>query len=671
MLSSRPSTTSESFMRSLLMFASVSALSFSAHAADVDPSSLLDMSLAELSNIEVTSVSKKAEKETEAAAAIYVITQEDIKNSGATAIPELFRMVPGMTVTQSGAHDWTVTARGFNDQFSNKLLVLIDGRTVYSPLFSGVIWENQDTVLEDIERIEVIRGPGATLWGANAVNGVINIITKHAKDTQGGYASLSAGNQVHGIGDVRYGGKIGEDSYVRAYAKSTNYASQERPTGVTANDNWEKQQAGFRSDSKITDTGTLNVQGDIYTINQDTNYTIPDMNSATGVSPAGGYEVRGGNIQTRWEEKLSAKSIASLQMYVDSVFQKSSFFNDLTTTADIDFQHSWTGWNRQEIVWGTGYRLIQGRNDPTSQQYSLDPQVRNDNLFSAFVQDKVALIPDNLYLTLGSKIEHNDYTGVEVQPSARIAWLPTESQTVWGSVSRAVHTPSRYTDDATQLLLVDPVTTAPFPLRYIAVPNRALESEEMVAYELGYRIQPTKTLAFDVASFYNDYKDLFGGVPSAPTFTGTTVDVSIPAANTNSAKSMGLELSSKWNVSNRWQLAGSYSYITLEFEDKANFGYSFVGKNPKHQFNMRSTYLFPRNISMSNALYYVDDLSGVNIDGYYRFDTRISYPILENVDLSLVGQNLFDNRHQEFTPFAYKSAAEVGRSVYGNVSVKF
>lgn len=641
-----------------------------AYAAPVDPDQLLDLSLEQLSNISVTSVSKKAEKETEAAAAIYVITQEDIKNSGATAIPELFRMVPGMTVTKSGSHDWTVTARGFNNQFSNKLLVLVDGRTIYSPLFSGVVWQLQDTMLEDIDRIEVIRGPGATLWGANAVNGVINIITKNSKETQGGLASFTAGNMIHGIGAARYGVKTGEDSYARVYAKTTSYASEDLPNGNSANDNWQKQQAGFRSDSKISDTANLTVQGDAYVIDQNKNYLIPDVGAAPFYySPAEGVKVRGGNILARWEEKLSAESMTSLQAYLDTSDYKATFFNDKTTTADIDFQHSWTGWKGQEIVWGAGYRFIQGRNDPTSQQYALDPQVRNDNLFNAFVQDKITLVPNDLFLTLGSKFEHNSYTGVEIQPSARITWLPAENQTVWASVARAVHTPSRATDDVRQLLGADPLT----PLVLASEGNRGLESEELIAYELGYRIQPTKTLALDLATFYNDYSKLFYNIlgDGVVTFPGPYLYLPTYTVNANSAHSTGVELAVKWNATRDWQLAGAYTYLDLVFDRKASVGYTDIGRSPRHQFNARSTYNFPHDVSMTNMVYYVDDLTGINIDGYYRFDTRLAYQVMPGVEVSLIGQNLFDNSHEEFPAFAYAYNKEVGRSVYGSVALKF
>ena len=665
---------------SLTLTASLSAMvavcmGGAANAADMgEASDLLNLSLEELSNIEVTSVSKKKEKETEAAAAIYVITQDDIRRSGATAIPELLRMVPGITVTQAGSHDWTVASRGFNDQFSNKLLVLMDGRTIYSPLFSGVIWDMQDTMLEDIERIEVIRGPGATLWGANAVNGVINIITKDAKDTQGGMVTAIAGNQINGIGGARYGGKISQDSYLRAYAKYTNYDDQDVAAGGSAHDSWQKQQAGFRSDSKVSDSAHLTVQSDIYALDENSPYTFPDLNSGTFTSRADGRKGRGANILARWTEKQSSNSEISLQAYFDNAYLQTSFFNDETNTADIDFQHAWTGWQQQEVVWGLGYRYIHDTNDPASQQFALTPKTRSDNLFNLFVQDKFTLLPESVFLTLGSKFERNDYSGFEVQPSARMSWLIADNQTLWGSVARAVHTPSRFTDDGSLSLVIDPVTANPINILVANAGNRSLDSEELIAYELGYRIQPTKSLSFDAAAFYNDYDKIFTGVlnPADAAFNGVYILQPVYTRNTNSVQSMGFELSSKWNVSKEWQLAGAYSYIDLRFDNKSGgIGGFFVGKHPKHMFNMRSTYAFTNNLEMTNALYTMDELNAVNIPGYYRFDTVLSYPIMEGVEIRLVGQNLFDAYHKEFPAFFYGSAAEIRRSIYGNAVFRF
>lgn len=639
-------------------------------AADIKPNELLNLSLAELSNISVTSVSKTPEKETEAAAAIYVITQEDIRRSGATVIPDLLRMVPGITVTKSASSEWTVTARGFNSQFSNKLLVLIDGRTVYSHLFSGVIWDVQDLMLEDIDRIEVIRGPGATLWGANAVNGVINIISKSAKNTQGGLLTAAAGNQVNGIGAGRYGAKIGEDSYLRTYAKYTDYDSEYRASGNRAHDGWNKTQVGFRSDSKVSSDGSLTVQGDAYVVDQDNEYLFPDLSSAGYAKRLYGAKVRGGNLLGRWEEKLQKDSVVSVQTYFDNAYRQTGFFNDNTNTFDLDLQHSWTGWNRQEIVWGAGYRLINNTNDPASPQYFLTPKTRNDHLFNAFVQDKYALVPDRLFATVGSKFEQNDYSGFEVQPSARMSWLPADNQTVWASVSRAVHTPSRFTDDG--ILSLSIVPPGALPILFVNAGNRALKSEELIAYELGYRIQPTNTSSIDVAAFYNDYTRLFTGKLGTAQNRGTYIYQPVLAQNANEARSTGIEASAKWSLSKQWQLAGAYSYLNLIFEDKSSgFGFSTVGKQPKHTFNARSTYLFQTGVEMTNALYHAGELQGVGIKGYYRFDTKLSYPVTEALEVSLVGQNLFDKQHKEFAQFFYKTQAEIGRSIYAGAAFKF
>ncbi len=652
----------------LVLSASVLAINAPAVLADdiseADAKRLLSLSLAELSNVTITSVSKKEEPENEAPAAIYVVTQEDIRRSGATSIPEALRGVPGITVTQSGSSNWTVTARGFNDQFSNKLLVLVDGRTVYSPLFSGVYWDQQDTMLEDIERIEVIRGPGATLWGANAVNGVINIITKNAKDTQNGLAVASYGNQSNGEA-VRYGAKVGDNSYVRTYIKTTNFDSQYNTDGSHAGDAWRRQQAGFRGDLKITERDNLKIQGDIYSIDEHNPYMVPDLNSGTYYSASKGLKSDGGNLLMRWEQKQSDKSETSLQAYFDHSYRKTSLFNDDANTFDVEFQHTWTGWARQELIWGGGYRFINDTNDPTY-LYQLAPATRNDSLYSAFLQDKFTLVPESVFLTLGSKFEHNVYSGYEVQPSARVTWLPTKNQTVWGAVSRAVHTPSRFDFDGHLIYSIDPT----FPTVFTSDPNKHVDSEDMIAYELGYRIQPMKTLSLDVTGYYNDYKNLLNDVLepfSIPSYVLQPISV----ANTNKAYSAGFEVAVKYNVMPAWQLSSSYSYIDLVFKDKQELVFFFLGKHPKNMFNLSSTYLFPNRLEMTNSLYSVSELNSIAIPSYVRFDTKFSYPLTDNIDVSLVGQNLLDNRHKEFTQFLFQTQAEIGRSVYANLAFKF
>lgn len=661
-------------LMSLSLFASASV----AHADDLSPQSILNMSLAELANQEITSVSKKAEKASEAAAAIFVITQEDIKRSGATSIPDALRMAPGVSVAQSGSHDWAVTVRGFNGQFANKLLVLIDGRTVYDPLFSGVVWELQDTLMEDIDRIEVIRGPGATVWGANAVNGVINIITKNAKDTQGGLVTTSVGNKTQLDTGGRYGVKIGEDSYMRAYAKY-NDNDEERNIGPGgAGDGWQKRQAGFRSDSKLTAEDSLTVQGDLYETTEGVRHLFPDLSAPYFRTTSTDINASGGNVLGKWTRNISPLSSVSTQLYVSNQQYKTDFISYNATTADFDFQHTWTGWERNEIIWGAGYRLIADHNAPNA-IFGLSPVEREDSLYSAFIQDKISLIPNDLFLTLGSKFEHNAYSGFELQPSARLSWLISDTQMAWSSVSRAIHTPTRFTSDAQISLGVAPPfapgNPTPFPGLAANVGNQGLDSEELIAYEIGYRVQPTKKLSLDFAGFYNDYSKLFTGTygtgtgPFVDPLAGLYVFQPIYATNSNKAYSLGYEVAAKVDATDNWQLAASYSYLDLVFDTKGGV-FSF-GNNSKHQFNIRSTYLFPYNIEMTNALYYVSDLEGIGIPDYYRFDTKLSYEIAKGVEASLVGQNLLQPQHKEFSAFTYQNPTEIGRAFYGNLTVRF
>ncbi len=644
-------------------------------ASDVSNSEikkLLSLSLSELSNVTVTSVSKKSEPESEAAAAVYVITQDDIKRSGATNIPDMLRMAPGIVVTQSGSNNWTVSSRGFNDQFANKLLVLIDGRTIYSPLFSGVVWDSQDTMIEDIERIEVIRGPGATLWGANAVNGIINIITKNSKYSQGGLATANYGNQFGSV-SARYGVKAGDDSYIRTYAKYNDYSSQYLRGGADAGDSWRKQQAGFRSDLRASEQDKITIQGDIYSIDEDDRFTFPDLNSPVYASTSKGFKLSGGNILLRWEQKQNKNSETSLQAYFDNASQKTSFFSDAANTVDFEFQHYWTGWDRQEFVWGGGYRFINDTNgDTASAQYALTPSTRNDDIFNAFIQDKIALIEKSVFLTLGSKFEHNDYSGFEVQPSARLSWLVDDNQTLWGAVSRAVHTTSRFgSDGRLSYGIYPPTISVPLPTLVQGTGNKNLDSEALTAYEVGYRIQPSKKLSIDVAAYYNDYNKLFAEELGTPVIFPTYVYQPVISKSTNNAHSWGGEIAVKYNVSSAWQLAGSYSYIDLNVDDKASIAFKLVGKSPKNMFNIRSTYLFENKLEMTNSLYSYSRLSSIDIPSYYRFDTKLSYPITDAVSVNLVGQNLLYTRHKEFTPFLYQTQEEIGRSMYAGVSYKF
>ena len=487
------------------------ALPFKATAIGLSDADIANISLQDLVDIDVTSVSKRTEKASQAAAALYVITQEDIRRSGLQSIPELLRMVPGLQVAQSGSQNWAVTSRGFDSQFANKLLVLIDGRTIYSPIFSGVYWELNNLLLDDIDRIEVIRGPGATLWGANAVNGVINVITKNAKDTQGKLVTALAGNEEKFSGGARYGGQSG-DMYYRTYGQYSDYNQQHTLTGAGAGDAWDNGQGGFRLDwdGSGKDTGTL--QGDVYKGSENAVRNFPVTSS---ISPSlvqtinDTDQVSGMNILGRWKHEFNKNSDITLQAYYDDNVR---YFFDYgydgtsfhTQTLDFDFQHDWTANKYNQVTWGLGYRRISS-DFGNSFYISFSPENYYENLYSAFFQDKISIIQDKVFLTAGSKFEHNDFSGFEYEPSVRLSWLPSDKQTVWAAVSRAVHTPNQTNQDIN--LVASAVAHSPTEILALRGSLDA-GSENLLAYELGYRVMPRDDLSVDVTAFYNDYKDL-------------------------------------------------------------------------------------------------------------------------------------------------------------------
>jgi iron complex outermembrane receptor protein len=409
---------------------------------------LKQLSLEDLMNVKVTSVSKQPQKLLQAPSAIQVITSDDIRRSGATTLPEALRLADNLEVAQINAHDWAISARGFDANLANKLLVLIDGRAVYTPLYGGVLWNVQDYLLEDIDRIEVISGPGGTLWGANAVNGVINIITKSAQQTQGLYATAAAGNQLQDFGGVRYGAQVAPDVYLRFYGKYFDEGDVITSAGANAADSWHMARGGFRMDAHQFGDNWLTLQGDVY-----------DGGENYGV--AGDSDLSGSNVLGRWTRTLSADSGFTLQAYYDHTYlaqpfaasPPAQFFRgfpaaslmDTLDTFDLDFQYH-LGWGeRQKIVWGFGYRETHEADEDLS-VVRFAPPVLNQNLYSGFLQDEIA-VASNVQFTIGSKLEHNDYTGFEVEPSARVQWNFDPKELLWAAVSRAVRTPSRYDHD--------------------------------------------------------------------------------------------------------------------------------------------------------------------------------------------------------------------------------
>jgi iron complex outermembrane receptor protein len=604
------------------------------------PTELKKLSLEELFEMEVTSVSKKPEKLSEAAAAVHVVTDEDIRRSGAPSISEALRDIPGVEVARVDSRQYAITARGFNSTTANKLLVLMDGRSLYTPLYSGVFWDAQDTLMEDISQIEVIRGPGATVWGANAVNGVINIITKSAEQTQGLLVTGGGGNEERGFTGVRYGGQLGPNAYFRVYGKYFDRDDSVLPNGQSAGDRFQMGQGGFRLDWKRQTDESLTLQSDVYD------------GSAAQATP-GDTDLKGGNFLGRWTKRFSEKSDLQIQAYYDRTDRNiPGTFGEKLDTFDLDIRHRFLLARGHDVVWGIGYRYSNDRVDNSPALAFLPPHLAR-RLVTAFVQDEVTLVENRLHLTLGSKFEHNDYTGFEYEPSVRLAWTPSREQTVWGAVSRAVRAPSR----------IDRDFYVPGQPPFFLAGSPDFQSEIVYASEAGYKIQPTATLTASAATFYNVYKDLRSLETGQP-FT---------FANGLEGESYGVELEASYQPVSRWRLNTGYTFFHLDVRrrpgstDTTSEGQE--GDSPRHAAFLESRLDLPRNLELDARVRYVDALPDQGVPSYVAFDARLGWRPSKNLEISVVGSNLTDPRHPEFgTPAARR---EIQRGVYGKVSCRF
>ena len=631
---------------------------------------LSEISLEDLMNVEVTSVSKKEQKLSHTAAAIHVITQEDIRRSGLTSIPELLRRVPGLHVARIDGNKWAISARGFNGLFATKMLVLIDGRSVYTPLFSGVYWDVQDVMLEDVERIEVIRGPGATLWGANAVNGVINIITKRAEDTQGGLVSGGFGNEEQGFGGVRYGGKIGANAHYRVYGKHFSRSESVDSLGNPEADSWNTSRGGTRVDWNLSPQDSLTVQGDVYQgrMNQTSRPFVffpPYRQEVRWQTP-----VSGGNVLTRWNHSISKGSNLSFQMYYDRTNRDDFIIKEQRDTVDFDFQHQLALGRRHAFIWGGGYRQTSDdlSNRPT---VSVVPSSRRDGLFSSFAQDEIGLVPEQLYLTVGSKFEHNNYTGFEIQPNARLLWLLTPRHTLWAAISRAVRTPSRGDDDGRVVSSIFPGPGG-LPIVSTALGNHNVVSESLRAHEVGYRWEAKSRWSIDIATFFNVYDDLQSFEPGTPELVSNEslvyLRVPINFGNKLLGETFGLEATANWQLSSRWRLAAGYTWLNAQLHrgpGSLDTGSSEANDNsPRHQFQMHSYLKLWNRLELDNSFYRVGAVQHRTIPGYNRLDARLGWRFKESLELSLGAQNLLDPRHPEFGSIFLERATEMKRAAY-------
>jgi len=660
----------------MLVFASVGlCLAYSALAAggrELKASSLKALSLEELMDVQVTSVSRTEENLAGAAAAISVVTSEDIRRSGATTVTEALRFVPGMHVARRTSSSWAVSSRGFSSVNSEKLLVLSDTRSIYTPLYSGVFWDVQDYLLQDVDRIEVIGGPGAALWGSNAVNGVINITTKRAQDTQGPYTEAIVGTEEQSV-SARYGGQTagGGVSY-RVFGRHFERGGSFNLNNAN-DDDWRMSHVGFRSDGEASTADTWTVQGDAYRAN--VGQLAPSVAITGRPGPQGKLEAElsGGNVLGRWRHTISDSSDLQLRAYYDRTHRDDPTFRDDLETLDVDFQHRFAPTAQQELIWGLNYRHTDNRNVGKA-IFNLDPRSSADNVISAFVQDQVEFA-DSLRLTLGTKLEYNDFSGSEFQPSVRLAWQLSPQQMVWTAVSRAARVPTRLERDIAIDVSSNPAAN---PIQRL-LGNDDFDSEKLLAYEAGYRWQGTDRFAVDLTAFHNVYDGLASLELGQRFVTNGRTVIPIVNKNLNDGDADGAGLLATFLPQKFWRLVASYSYINIRIDRGGldlNGGRFIAGATPRHQFGLRSLLDIAPNWQLDLQLRHQTPIrsepgSGTSaaIDAYTEMDLRGAWQLSSTIEIALVGQNLLHDHHAEFgTP---QARGEMERSVYGKITWGF
>lgn len=619
--------------------------------------SLADLSIEQLMKESVNTVTKKTTRQFDAPAAVSVLSHDDVERSGATTLADALRMVPGLHVAAVNSHLFSVSSRGFGGVFANKMLVLRDGRALYNPVFAGVYWELQQTMLEDLDRVEVIRGPGAAIWGANSMNGVINVVSRSARYTQGGLTYLGGGNVNETMVGGRYGGMIGEDTYYRIFASSQSSADYRTEDGRRAGDGWRTWHGGFRLDHEA-DPDTL--------LTWQTDASVLDLNN--GETSAHNFNTLG-----RWTRQLSSRSALEVQAYYDHTFRDDQLRARIRSQIfDITAEHRFGLTEHHDFTWGIGYRHIvnsMASNTPVILDRNTDFDL---NLASLYLQDEWRMMDGALTVTTGARLEHNDITGFELQPSLRLLLKPSEKQTLWAAVSRAVRTPSAV--EGTNAFAIANGTPF-FGPGGVYVPrvvgNDEAVAEVLWAYEMGYRIQPHKRVSVDVAAFYNQYTDLIGVgavnrlVPGAPAGVAEQ-----PWSNALSANIYGGELSVTVSPSSSWRLTAGYSLLLADFQgpDSA-MPENYERAIPTHQVMLRSSYDFSPRLSLDGQMRYVDEVRLV--PGYIAADIRLLYRVTDRMDISFVAQNLFANDHMELANQPLTQSSSIPAGFYGKITWRF
>lgn len=661
----------------------ISATAAESSAADRSQEHFADLSLEELLKVSVTTVSRTTGSLQASPAAVTVITQEDLRSAGVQRLPEAFRLVPGMDVAQSSATSWAVSARGFNDTYANKLLLMRDGRSIYTPLFSGVYWNNHNPLIEDIDRIEVVRGPGATVWGANAVNGVVNIVSKSAFDTLGGLVSAGAGTEVEGNVSARYGFKLGDTAAIRLSLRETWTDNSIMSDGSASWDHDRIITGGFRADWKPDDRNTATFIGEVHSESTAAQHQNPSFFppyafvSGTTASSDGGF------IQGRWQHDFSAETAFSAQLSYDHLRNADQII-ERRDTGDIELQLTTSALPRH--TFSMGLQLRSSRDDLTPTPFRiLSPASKSEDLLSTFVQDEITLVENRLKLTLGSKFEFSDSGGFQPQPGARLAWTPNDKTTLWFSASQAARTPSRAEQDAWALTQVIPPGTTtppnPLPIAVVFQGRDAIDSEQLVAFETGLRLQASPRLNFDIAGFFNSYGDLLAISPTSMTPkigpNGAYLENVMSTSNLLEGDTYGFEASTDWRVLENLRLRASYSLLETHIrptpEGVLAGASRLVNTNPNQQASLGVDWEPVRNWEISSRLRWVDRLEEGNIPSYFGLDLRIAWTPRPGLEFSIVGKDLLEDRHSEFGEdrFALTGMHDVQRSVYGQITWKF
>lgn len=643
--------------------------------AEISQNPAKQLTLEQLANVEVTTTSKAPEQVLKTSAAVYVITQEDIQRSGATSIPEVLRLAPGVEVARIDSNKWSIGIRGFGSRLSRDVLVLIDGRTVYTTLLAGTYWEVQNLVLEDVDRIEVIRGPGATIWGPNALNGVINIITKSSKDTHGLLVDAGAGNVDEGYLNARYGGGNGKTFDYRVYGLSFVRGPEYHADGDDY-DSWRDVQAGFRMDFAANGRDNFTVQGDIY--DETAGETVTSVTYAPPYSQIvqGTEFLSGGNILARWQRVQGEGKDIQVQAFYDHTARNEPNFADYRNTFDVDFLDRFRLYGRHQISWGFGARSSNGRNPTIVSGLYFIPPSRTDVLYSGFLQDEISVVQNRLSLQVGTKILKTNYTGVQLQPTGRLLWTPSDKQSIWVAYSHALRTPS----DAERAFYLSGFTGAfvnglPLFARFNA--NPGFRSEELNGYEAGYRQLFGKSFYFDLAAFYNHYSGLFSediiGGPFVETNPAPT-HILIPAEFGNGllGTTKGFELAPEWRPFHFWRLRASYSYLQMRLEKSANSldigsAPNVEGSSPRNQVTAQSGFDVTKAVNIDLTYRFVSDLAALKIPSYSTADARFAWHARPYLGLSLVGRNLLQPYHYEF-PSDPGPNVGIKRCIYGQVT---